>query len=70
MSLRFQLIRLNNERFSIPELLFYPSDVGIQEMGITEAIVHSINKCPEETRPHLYRYQYWNYLKFVLILEM
>lgn len=54
----FQLIRLNNERFSIPELLFYPSDVGIQEMGITEAIVHSINKCPEETRPHLYRYQY------------
>lgn len=53
--LYFQLIRLNNERFSIPELLFHPSDVGIQEMGITEAIVHSINKCPEETRPHLYR---------------
>ncbi|XP_068248580.1 actin-related protein 6-like [Palaemon carinicauda] len=50
-----QLIRLNNERFSIPELLFNPSDVGIQEMGITEAIVHSINKCPEETRPHLFR---------------
>ncbi|KAK3886040.1 hypothetical protein Pcinc_009787 [Petrolisthes cinctipes] len=50
-----QLIRLNNERFSIPELLLFPSDVGIQEMGITEAIVHSINKCPEETRPHLYR---------------
>ncbi|KAK8722251.1 hypothetical protein OTU49_012340 [Cherax quadricarinatus] len=50
-----QIVRLNNERVSVPELLFYPSDVGIQEMGITEAIVHSINKCPEETRPHLYR---------------
>ncbi|XP_037775751.1 actin-related protein 6-like [Penaeus monodon] len=50
-----QLIRLNNERFTIPELLFTPSDVGIQEMGISEAIVHSINKCPEETRPHLFR---------------
>ncbi|RXG58852.1 Actin-related protein 6 [Armadillidium vulgare] len=50
-----QLIRLNNERFSIPELLFNPSDVGIQEMGISEAIVYCIEKCPEETRPHLYK---------------
>lgn len=48
-----QLIRLNNERFSIPELLFYPSNIGIHEMGITEAIVHSVSLCPEETRPHL-----------------
>ncbi|MCL4119484.1 UNVERIFIED_CONTAM: hypothetical protein GTU68_019164 [Idotea baltica] len=50
-----QLIRLNNERFSIPELLFNPYDVGIQEMGISEAIIHCIQKCPEETRPHLYK---------------
>ncbi|XP_076057802.1 actin-related protein 6 isoform X2 [Oratosquilla oratoria] len=49
-----QLIRLNNERFTVPELLFNPSDVGIQEMGITEAIVYAIEKCPTETRPHLY----------------
>ena len=51
-----QLIRLNNERFSIPELLFSPSDVAVKEMGISEAIVHCIQQCPEETRPHLYRY--------------
>uniref|UniRef100_A0A2P2I776 Actin-related protein 6-like n=2 Tax=Hirondellea gigas TaxID=1518452 RepID=A0A2P2I776_9CRUS len=50
-----QLIRLNNERFSVPELLFRPSDVGVQQMGISEAIVDAISRCPTETQPHLYR---------------
>ncbi|XP_037075532.1 actin-related protein 6-like [Pollicipes pollicipes] len=50
-----QLVRLTNERFSVPELLFHPSDVGIRQMGIPEAIVDAISACPEETRPHLYR---------------
>ncbi|XP_074643022.1 actin-related protein 6-like [Tubulanus polymorphus] len=49
-----QIIRLNNERFAIPELLFHPSDVGIQETGIPEAIVESINATPTEMRPHFY----------------
>ncbi|KAG6447249.1 actin-related protein 6 [Manduca sexta] len=43
-----QTLRMNNERFAIPELLFHPSDVGIQQMGITETIMHSLNACPEE----------------------
>lgn len=43
-----QTLRLNNERFTIPELLFHPSDVGIPQMGIPEAIMNSINACPEE----------------------
>ncbi len=38
---------MNNERFAIPEILFHPADIGIQEMGISEAIVHSINCRPE-----------------------
>ncbi len=43
-----QYLKLNHERFAIPELLFRPSDVGINEMGISEAIVYSImDKCPE-----------------------
>ena len=30
-----QIIRMNNERFAVPELLFNPSDIGIeQESGI------------------------------------
>ncbi|XP_050522217.1 actin-related protein 6 isoform X2 [Daktulosphaira vitifoliae] len=49
-----QILRLSNERFTIPEILFHPSDIGIDQMGIPEAIVHSINMCPEEVRPHLF----------------
>lgn len=45
---------MNNERFTIPEILFHPNDIGIPQMGISEAIVHSINLCPKETRPHLF----------------
>jgi len=43
----FQIIRLNNERFSVPEVLFHPSDIGIQEMGLAETVVHSISCTPE-----------------------
>lgn len=50
----YQLIRLNNERFAVPELLFHPSDLGINQMGIAEATIDAVNACPEETRPHLY----------------
>lgn len=50
----YQLLRLNNERFSVPEILFNPSDIGIYQMGIAEATVDAINACPEETRPHLF----------------
>ncbi|XP_050791606.1 actin-related protein 6 isoform X3 [Gopherus flavomarginatus] len=42
-----QILRLANERFAVPEILFHPSDIGIQEMGIPEAIVYSIQNLPE-----------------------
>ncbi|XP_046549128.1 LOW QUALITY PROTEIN: actin-related protein 6-like [Haliotis rubra] len=48
-----QLIRMNNERFAVAELLFHPSDVGIQEMGIPEAIINSLEPIQEEMKPHL-----------------
>ena len=41
--LSVQVIRMNNERFAIPELLFHPSDIGIHEMGVAEAIVNSVS---------------------------
>ena len=28
-----QIIRMNNERFTVPEILFNPSDIGIQQVG-------------------------------------
>ncbi|XP_058961262.1 actin-related protein 6-like [Pocillopora verrucosa] len=49
-----QILRMNNERFAVPELLFHPSDIGIQEMGIPEAIIHSIEQLPVEMQPHCY----------------
>ena len=45
---------MNNERFSIPEVLFHPSDIGIQEMGISEAIIHTINGTPEGKLYHFF----------------
>ncbi|GAB6018585.1 Actin- protein 6 [Chamberlinius hualienensis] len=50
-----QTVHMTNERFAAPELLFHPSDIGIQQMGISEGIVHSINSAPEEMRPHFYK---------------
>lgn len=49
-----QKIRMNNERFQVPELLFYPSDVGVNQIGVSHAIFHSIESQEEEVRPHLY----------------
>ncbi|XP_046845659.1 actin-related protein 6-like isoform X2 [Xenia sp. Carnegie-2017] len=49
-----QMIRINIERFSVPELLFHPSDIGVQEMGLGEAIVNSIEATPPEMQPHFY----------------
>ncbi|XP_010172457.1 actin-related protein 6 [Antrostomus carolinensis] len=50
-----QILRLANERFAVPEILFHPSDIGIQEMGIPEAIVYSIQNLPEEMQPHFFK---------------
>ncbi|VDN34336.1 unnamed protein product [Dibothriocephalus latus] len=45
-------LRLANERFTVPELLFYPSDVGFSEMGIAEAVAYLISeKLPPSVRP-------------------
>jgi len=49
-----QTIRLNNERFAIPEILMHPSDVGIQEMGIPETIINSVSSLSLEMQPHMY----------------
>lgn len=49
-----QCLRLGNERFSVPELLFHPSDIGIREMGLPEAICDAISATPSEMHPHLF----------------
>ncbi|VDM25618.1 unnamed protein product [Toxocara canis] len=49
-----QKLTLNVERFAVPEALFSPSDIGLQQMGIPEAIVTSIKKCPKAMHGRLY----------------
>ncbi|CAD5125079.1 DgyrCDS13320 [Dimorphilus gyrociliatus] len=49
-----QAVKMNNERFSIPELLFNPTDVGFTEMGIGEALVDVCNRFPSEIACNLY----------------
>lgn len=50
-----QLIRMNNERFMVPEILFSPSDIGICQMGIGEAVVECVSSCEALAQPWLYR---------------
>ena len=38
-----QALRLSNERFTVPELLFHPADIGIHQMGIHDGDTRSCN---------------------------
>lgn len=50
-----QVLSVSTERFTVPEILFRPSDIGIEYLGITEAIVQSINACDPIYRAALYQ---------------
>ncbi|KAF9299646.1 Actin- protein 6 [Mortierella antarctica] len=49
-----QVLTMNNERFTVPEILFNPSDIGMDQAGISEAIVDAISFCDEEIQGMLY----------------
>ncbi|CAG9460229.1 unnamed protein product [Pedinophyceae sp. YPF-701] len=40
------VLTLNNERFMAPELLFSPSDIGIEQGGVAEAVLQAVERCP------------------------
>ncbi|WWC86887.1 actin-like protein ARP6 [Kwoniella dendrophila CBS 6074] len=45
-----QILVMGNERFTGPELLFNPSDIGLKQSGLPETILHVISMMPEELR--------------------
>ena len=49
-----QALAMSVERFAIPEVLFSPSDIGMNSSGIVEAIVESINACDAIYRAAMY----------------
>ncbi|KAG2186345.1 hypothetical protein INT43_002783 [Umbelopsis isabellina] len=49
-----QILTMNNERFMIPEILFNPSDIGMNQAGIPEAIFQSVEACDSDAQGLLY----------------
>ncbi|TYH12436.1 hypothetical protein E1A91_A06G059600v1 [Gossypium mustelinum] len=46
---------LINERFLVPEMIFQPADLGMNEAGLAECIVRAVNSCHPYLRPVLYQ---------------
>ncbi|KAB8201561.1 actin family [Aspergillus parasiticus] len=42
---------LSNERFTVPEILFSPSDIGMKQAGITDMILQSLSVLPTGLHP-------------------
>ncbi|CAI5721228.1 unnamed protein product [Hyaloperonospora brassicae] len=49
-----QILEMGVEMITVPEVLFNPSDIGIHQAGIAEAIVQAVGACPEELSGALY----------------
>ena len=45
-----QILYMGNERFIGSELLFNPSDIGLNQSGLPETIAYVINQLPDELR--------------------
>lgn len=54
ISLEDQVLPLTNERFMIPEALFQPADIGVNQAGIAEAIVQAVSSANPELHELLY----------------
>ncbi|KAJ2112643.1 Actin- protein 6, partial [Coemansia sp. RSA 922] len=50
MDTEAQVLPLCNERFAIPEALFHPVDVGLEQGGIHQAVVQAVMACNENLR--------------------
>ncbi|KAF5945846.1 hypothetical protein HYC85_016074 [Camellia sinensis] len=45
---------LTNERFIVPEMIFRPADLGMNQAGLAECIVRAVNACHPYLHPVLY----------------
>ncbi|XP_021277335.1 actin-related protein 6 [Herrania umbratica] len=46
---------LTNERFLVPEMIFQPADLGMNEAGLAECIVRAVNACHPFLHPVLFQ---------------
>ncbi|CAK9167634.1 unnamed protein product [Ilex paraguariensis] len=49
-----QEFTLTNERFLVPEMIFRPADLGMNQAGLAECIVKAVNSCHPHLHPVLY----------------
>jgi len=49
-----QVLTLSNERICVPELLFRPSDIGVEQAGLAECVVQAVDACTADLRESLY----------------
>ncbi|KAK0264578.1 Actin- protein 6 [Friedmanniomyces endolithicus] len=47
---REHVVTLGNERFTVPELLFTPSDIGMRQAGLCGTVLQSLDALPEGLR--------------------
>lgn len=45
---------LTNERFLVPEMLFHPADLGMNQAGLAECIVRAVHACHPHLHPVLF----------------
>lgn len=45
-----QVLHMENERFAIPELLFRPDDIGLEQSGLAATVAASISLLPDDLR--------------------
>ncbi|TMW61771.1 hypothetical protein Poli38472_010834 [Pythium oligandrum] len=43
-----QALEMGVEMITVPEVLFHPSDIGIDQAGLAEVVMQSVRQCPEE----------------------
>ena len=48
------VLTLRNERFTVPELIFNPSDIGLQQAGLGDAVRESLEALPIGLWPGLH----------------
>ncbi|KAJ2228591.1 Actin- protein 6 [Coemansia sp. RSA 485] len=49
-----QVLPLCNERFAVPEALFHPTDVGMDQGGVHQAVVQAVMACDTRLRPAMF----------------
>lgn len=43
-----QVLLMGNERFAVPEVIFRPDDIGLDQAGLAQAVVQSIALLPQD----------------------